>query len=651
MKKIAVLISNIGTGTNLQAIIDGVESGRINAKIVAVVSDTSESPGLERARKHKLHIEIVPKKEELLESLKRLNPDYICLAGWKQIILNEVVDAFPNRIINTHPGLIPDTMDGIVKNPDGTDALWNKGKMTDKAIQNFLDQHAAYAGCTNHFLSLEFDFGPVLGRCFEKIRKGDSIESLYNRLKIKENKLYVEVLAKLCSFRLAGQGNNLNILVIGSNGREHVLAETYAKSRKVKKVIMTPGNGLTDFNNPKVKNYPNVAMLDFEKIVEVCKKENIDLVDVGQDDVIAAGYVDKLEGLGIPAFGPTQKASQLEWDKEWARNFMVKYNLPIPKFKSFNNKKKAIVYIKSLPEQVLFIKAAGLAFGKGVIRAENKKEAIEAVDEMSKFGKSGETFLIEEALIGEEFSLFAICDGDNFVVAKSAQDHKRIFDGDKGPNTGGVGSVAPTGAIDDATIHRIEKDIFKPLLKGMKKEGRSYKGILYLGGMLTKNGVKIIEFNCRWGDPEAEVILPSIKTDYLDLVMAVRERNLEKTKILFDKKLRISIAGCSKGYPGDYSTVRGKEIFGLLEAMKMPGISIFGSGIKREGKKFFVNGGRVFHLVAEGKDILEARGKAYKAMKLISIEGNNLHYRTDIGWRDLTRLRPPAGGLRRGKKG
>ena len=197
MRRLAVLISNIGGGTNLQAIIDGVESGRINAKIVVVVSDTKESPGLKRAEKHKLPINIVPKKEDLLSVLKKNNPDYICLAGWKQIILDEVIDAFPNRILNTHPGLIPDAIDGVVKNPDGTNALWNKGKMTDKAMQNFLDNHATYAGCTNHFLSHEFDFGSVLGRCFEKIRPGDSVESLYSRLKIKENKLYVDVLAKL----------------------------------------------------------------------------------------------------------------------------------------------------------------------------------------------------------------------------------------------------------------------------------------------------------------------------------------------------------------------------------------------------------------------------------------------------------------------
>ncbi len=198
MKKIVILISNIGTGTNLQAIINGIEQKKINAKIVAVVSDTENSLGLKRAKKHNMPIVIIPKKTELLETLKKLRPDYICLAGWKQIILDEVIDTYPNRILNTHPGLIPDTLDGVVKNPDGTKALWNKGKMTDKAMQNFLDNNATYAGCTNHFLSHEFDFGKVLGRCFEKIKPGDTIETLYTRLKVKENKLYVDVLTKLC---------------------------------------------------------------------------------------------------------------------------------------------------------------------------------------------------------------------------------------------------------------------------------------------------------------------------------------------------------------------------------------------------------------------------------------------------------------------
>lgn len=197
--KLAVLISDAGTGTNLQAIIDGIEAGRIKGEIAAAVSDKAEAPGLERARKHNLHIEICPKKEDLLPLLHKLAPDYICLAGWKQIILDEVILAYPNKILNLHPGLIPDAMEGVAKNPDGTDGLWNKGKLTDKAIQNFLDNRATYAGSSIHFLTLEFDFGPVLGRTYEKVEPGDTVDSLYGRLKKKENKLYVEVLGKLAA--------------------------------------------------------------------------------------------------------------------------------------------------------------------------------------------------------------------------------------------------------------------------------------------------------------------------------------------------------------------------------------------------------------------------------------------------------------------
>ncbi len=195
--KIIVLISNTGTGTNLQAIIDGVESSKISAEIAAVISDTSDALGLERARKHNLNVEICPKKEDLLPLLQKLNPDYICLAGWKQIVLDEVILTYPDRILNLHPGLIPDTVDGTVKNPDGTDSIWNKGMLTDKAIQNFLNQKSTFAGSSIHFLTLNFDFGPVLGRTFDKIENSDDVESLYSRLKKKENEMYIEVLEKL----------------------------------------------------------------------------------------------------------------------------------------------------------------------------------------------------------------------------------------------------------------------------------------------------------------------------------------------------------------------------------------------------------------------------------------------------------------------
>ncbi|MBI2315311.1 phosphoribosylamine--glycine ligase [Candidatus Daviesbacteria bacterium] len=650
MCRLAVLISNKGTGTNFQAIIDGVESGKIQADLVAVIADTSEALGLERARKHKLPVKIVPEKEELLEVLKKLNVGYICLAGWKQIIVSEVIDTFPDKILNLHPGLIPDSLEGIVRNPDKSLGLWNKGKLADLAIQNFLDNKSSYAGSSVHFLTHEFDFGPVLGRCFEKIRKGDTVESLYKRLKVKENKLYVEVLAKLTRSVILsapprsgkypwGEAKDLKtILIIDGGGRGAALVDKYAQSPKVGKILAVPGNDLMQINTQKqVITYPHLKTTSVKEIIEICQKEKVDLVDVAQDNAVAVGLVDELLKKKITVVGPTKKAGQIEWDKAWARKFMQKYQVPNPKYQIFKSEKAGIEFAKKNPNNKWFVKAAGLAEGKGVIPAANLDETTAAIKEMERFGLAGKTYLLEEWLMGEEFSAFAVCDGDNFQIVGYAQDHKRVNDGDKGPNTGGMGCVSNPMVISKIK-DQISK-IFKKTINGLKKENRFYEGVLYLGGIVVDGKVFIIEFNARWGDPEAEVILPSIQTDYLDIAEKVVQTKLDKLKIKVDTKIRISIAGAAKGYPGDYSKVRDKQILGLDKAIKQEGITIYGAGIKKSNNKYLVNGGRIFHLVAEGKDILEAREKAYQAMRLINIKGDNLHYRKDIGWRDIERVK------------
>lgn len=430
----------------------------------------------------------------------------------------------------------------------------------------------------------------------------------------------------------------MKVLVIGSGGREHALANIYSKSKRVNKVFVVPGNGLTELNNKKIKVVPEIGVSDLDGIVNFCKKNKIDYVDVAADDQLAAGYVNRFQEEKIFAFGPTKEQAEIEWNKNWARDFMQKYKLPIPKFEVFTNEKDAIAYVQKLPEQTLFIKASGLAAGKGAIRANTKKEAIDAIGTMKSFGKAGATFLIEECMVGEEFSLFAICDGKNYVITKTAQDHKTVFNGDQGPNTGGMGCVAPAGIINSRLIKETEKNVLVPFMKGMKKEGRPYTGILYVGGMLTKNGVKIVEFNARWGDPEAQVILPSIKTDYMKIIDAIKKQKLNKIKINFDKKVRISVAGCSRGYPNDYSTIKGKEIYGISSILKQKNALIFGAGIKKDGKKFVANGGRIFHVISEGQNILDARKKAYSTMASLFVENNGLHYRTDIGWRDVARI-------------
>ena len=432
----------------------------------------------------------------------------------------------------------------------------------------------------------------------------------------------------------------MNILLLTANGREHALACIYAKSKKVKKIIMIPGNGLTQGN--KIKNYPDVAVEDFENILKICKKERIDFVDVSQDNLLAKGYVDHFIKEGIQTFGPMQKAAQIEWDKAWARDFMNKYGLPIPHFATFSETKKAITYVTDYydnnPEiPVLFIKATGLAGGKGVIKAETKIQAIDGINAMKQFGASGKIFVIEHALVGKEFSFFALCDGKDYKSIGGALDNKTVYNKGIGPNTGGMGCSSHPTILTRKIIREIEEKIFKPFMKGMQKENRPYEGILYLGGMVTKKGVKIIEFNARWGDPEAEVLLPAIKNDYVDVVMAVVDKKLSKLHIQLDNKKRVSVAGCSFGYPDDYKKSIGKEIFGLPNVLKLKDVTVYGAGIDRKGKQFFANGGRIFHLVAQEKDIRNARRLAYESLSMIYVEGNNLHFRTDIGWQELER--------------
>ena len=496
-------------------------------------------------------------------------------------------------------------------------------------MQVFFEKKATYAGCTNHFLSHEFDFGLVLGRCFEKIRKNDTPVILYKRLKVKENKLYVEVLSKLCK--------EVTVLVVDGGGRGAALVDKYSQSKQVGKILAVPGNDLMQINTKsKIKTYPDLKTTSVEEIIKICKKEKVDLVDVAQDNAVEAGLVDLLNKEGIKAVGPTKGAGKIEWDKAWAREFMKKHGIPAPKFYVFNSQKGGIDFVKK-HQQKWFVKAAGLAEGKGVIPATNTAEAISAIEEMQKFGNSGKFYLLEEWLEGEEFSAFALVDGSNFQVVGFAQDYKRVFDGDKGSNTGGMGCVS-NPLIMDENIKQQTQAVFQRVVNGLKKENRPYKGVLYLGGMVVDSKVYVIEFNARWGDPEAEVILSSLKNDLLEVNSAIISGNIKKLKIKIDKNIRVAVAATAKGYPQDYKTVRGKRIFGIEKVLKISGIKIYGAGIKKAGESYIVNGGRILFVVGSGKDVVEAKKKAYEAMKFINIEGDSLHYRTDIGWRDVERM-------------
>ncbi len=630
MKRLVVLVSNVGRGSNLQAIIDAQKSQKINAQIVAVVSDAFDSYGLVRAKKNHIPTFISKTKEELLLILKKLNPDFICLAGWKQIITDEVISTYPNRILNVHPGLVPDSKDVEVKNPDGTKALWNKGKLAQKAIQNFLDQNATYAGSSVHFLTDEFDFGPVLARGFVKVKKGDNVLTLYKRLKEKEHEIYTIALQNL---------TKNSVVVIDGGGRGAALVEKYAQSPNIQKILAIPGNDLMqDLTKKEVLTFADIKTTDIEKIKEICIKNQPMLIDVAQDDAVAVGLTDELQKLNFRVFGPTKAAGQIEWDKAWSRNFMEKFNVPCPRFKICTAEKDGIAYIKEQKEAKWYIKAAGLAAGKGVIFAKDNKDAISAISQMKSFGKAGETFLIEECLVGEEFSSFALVCKKDFINLGEAQDHKTLYDGNLGPNTGGMGCSSPPIVVTSDVKKQINQ-IFKKVAEGLVSIERPYLGILYLGGMVGQNGqVKVIEFNARWGDPEAQVIVPSIKNDFFEMAKSVIDGKIKTIKISTNKNYKVVVAAAAKGYPANYKAAMGKQIFGL-DKIKKDGAKIYGAGVKKRQNKYFVKGGRLFYIMTTGKDVAQAREKAYNILSKLSVEGNNLHFRKDIGYRDMQRLK------------
>lgn len=436
---------------------------------------------------------------------------------------------------------------------------------------------------------------------------------------------------------------NNTVIVIDAGGRGSALVDAYAKSPHIERIIAIPGNDLMQVNTPKeVVTHQNLKTTSVAEIVEIAKNEQPLFVDVAQDNAIAVGLVDALQKEGINVFGPSQKAGQIEWDKSWAREFGVRHGLPQPVFKPFSNVEDGITFIQSLTEdKQWFIKAAGLAEGKGVLPAESNSEAIEKIKELNKtFASAAGTYLIEEWIVGEEFSAFAISDGTDFQIVGSAQDHKRVYDDDKGPNTGGMGCSTPPLVVTPEIMIQV-KDIFTRAIKGLSEEGRPYKGVLYLGGIIKEDtsDLYIIEFNSRWGDPEVEVIMPSIKNDLYDISMTVIEKDINKITIETDGKARVAVASASKGYPTDYSAVKGKKISGLEKVIALPDIKVYGAGVKKVGKDYVINGGRLFYIVGKGNDVIEARENAYAAMKLISIEDNGLHYRKDIGYRDVERLR------------
>ena len=425
---------------------------------------------------------------------------------------------------------------------------------------------------------------------------------------------------------------SFNVLLIGSGGREHTLAWGIAKSPKLGKLWIAPGNPGTESLGENV----SLDVSNHEAVWDFIQAKNINLTVVGPEQPLVEGIADFLEGKGHAVFGPKKQAAMLEGSKEFAKDFMKRQNIPTAAYEVFDQDDfdAAADYIKKVGKYPVVLKADGLAAGKGVLIPETETEAMAALEELKSGSLSGAAsrLVIEEFMVGEEASVFAICDGDSFKVIGNAQDHKRVGEGDTGLNTGGMGAYSPAPIVTPEMLETVEREVIKPTIVGMKAEGYPYQGILYVGLMITSEGPKVVEYNCRFGDPECQVIVPAMKSDLLEVIAACTEGELSNTSIELDSKYRCTVVMASGGYPEAYE--KGKEITGL-DAVE--GAIVFHAGTMSEGGKILTNGGRVLNIVAEGDSLEEAIDASYAQVEKIHFE--KAYYRRDIGAKGLKHVR------------
>ncbi len=425
----------------------------------------------------------------------------------------------------------------------------------------------------------------------------------------------------------------MNILIIGSGGREHALAWKLRQSPMAEKIFAAPGNGGTA---SIAENIP-VKDSDITGLVDFAKKNGIGLVVPGPELPLTLGITDAMEKAGIPCFGPCAACARLEGSKAFAKEIMRAAKVPTADAGIFTDLESAKNFVLAHNDDPLVVKADGLAAGKGVIITRNSEEALAALDLMFKdkaFGNASDTVLIEEFLEGEEVSLLCFCDGKHAVPLPSAQDHKRVFDGDQGPNTGGMGAYSPAPILPDNELENMTGIVIRPVLAEMERRGTPFKGILYAGLMMTASGPKVLEYNVRFGDPECQPLMMRLSSDLAELMLACCRGTLDQCRLSIDSRAALGIVLSSRGYPGSYP--KGMLIGGIEEAEKIPGAAVFQAGTRKDGNSILANGGRVLCATALGEDLAVARRNAYSAMEKITME--NKQYRNDIGQKGLRRL-------------
>lgn len=419
----------------------------------------------------------------------------------------------------------------------------------------------------------------------------------------------------------------MKVLVVGGGGREHAIVHKLSKSKKIEKIYCAPGN-------PGIKELAetiNISPMDFDSLIKFTKDNNIDLTVAAMDDTLVAGIVDEFEKNNLKIFGPNKRAAIIEGSKAFSKDLMKKYNIPTANYETFSSYEEAVKYIESLSFPIV-IKADGLALGKGVLICKSLDEAKENLKEImlnKKFGKSGENVVIEEFMVGKEVSILCFCDGKTIVPMVSAQDHKRAFDNDEGPNTGGMGTISPSKYYTD-DIAKIAMDtIFRPTMEALAKEDREFVGVLFFGLMLTEQGPKVIEYNARFGDPETQVVLPRLKTDLIDIINACLNKQLNNITIEWEDYATSCVILASGGYPDSYK--KGYEIIGLEKCKELKDVFVYHAGTDVKDNKIVNSGGRVLGVMAKGENLEKALEKSYDALKIVSFKDS--FYRKDIGKR------------------
>jgi phosphoribosylamine--glycine ligase len=416
----------------------------------------------------------------------------------------------------------------------------------------------------------------------------------------------------------------MKVLLVGNGGREHALAWKLSKSSGVSRLYAWPGNPGT----AQVAENVGADVNDLNAIEKFVKKAEIGLVIIGPEDPLAAGLADRITALGVKVFGPSKAAAQIEADKWFAKEIMRQQAIPTAEARSFTDPTAAEEYVK-MRNVPCVVKAAGLAKGKGVTVCYRVGDALDTIDTIMRkkaFGSAGGRIVIEEMLTGPECSILALVEKRSIYILEPCQDHKPVDDGDTGPMTGGMGAYSPTPVVTESMLRLIEKDVFVPVVDGLLRDGIEYRGVLYAGLMLTTNGPKVLEFNCRFGDPETQPLMMRLQSDLLEVMLAVTDGRLDEIELKWDPRPAICVVATSKGYPGNYP--KGLPITGIARADAQPDVKVFHSGTRADGENILTDGGRVLGVTAIADTVPEAQKKAYAAMELIQFEG--MHYRKDI---------------------